>query len=754
MQVYAQAAHSWTLWREDPPVLLAPLDIQLLPGSGDAPTWLAVFDPASNRSKVQILDLDGHPVLLPGPRNGPDPWSSGLRPFAEYHGPQLPLAAWRGGAYEAIQAQSELLSVLQVETATGLLLPLTGRRRDALHPGEVPFFEFEATWWGCDPRDGTLFCAGEDGVWQLREGKETRLPIQPRQDWLALETGPDGTFALASGPGRESLQWTIRLYDADGTSRGTCTPAADLTGKVLILDQANAGLATGFLLLAEVQAPYPVSLTQYLNDATRVLLRDQPRMVFAFRFNWGDGRLAALTPLPDLPADADVLRLSADSNTAAVLVRNPEATFVRLLAVGNLAEIGDVPLTTGLPALAQPAGIAFDGAGQLLAVDQVFATDDLIPLVLLKGDALEEPWPLLPLPDGSRLDLAALTPDSTGQLWWGGQIVDTDGVLGSVWQLCDSQGTLIDPSLFHLLPSDLFALDAPAGQERLPWVLAQTALPEGGMLVLAGTFDPPQHWLLQLDSAVDVLPETLPLPDDLSPLDWPVLELFASQDGTLGLCGRNPQSGAVQVWKRERNRGPWQAIKELPSLGAWPLGIREGHAWVWCIPGLGLAEVDQFGRLTHLAANPSPFLGSLSQGVLGGEQDALLIRQLGQVWGVPHRAYDRLRLYATADTGDAQLALYEAMQAYFGRTGSYPAACTAAWLAPFLRETTWERVWEHFIGGRPLLYQRTASAYDLVVWTQDDEQAFMHISEQGIRPIDPVEGFIPADKRGSLREVP
>ncbi|HYE77087.1 MAG TPA: hypothetical protein VEI97_03790, partial [bacterium] len=77
----AAAPEGWSVRWADPPVLIAPLDVQLIPGAGDDPALIALLDPGSNSAKVRFYDLDGNPVGTPLLANGPDPWSSTVLPF-------------------------------------------------------------------------------------------------------------------------------------------------------------------------------------------------------------------------------------------------------------------------------------------------------------------------------------------------------------------------------------------------------------------------------------------------------------------------------------------------------------------------------------------------------------------------------------------------------------------------------------------------------------------------------------------------
>lgn len=752
----ALALDGWTVRMGDPDTLIAPLDIQIIPGTGEEPTLVAILDPASNSHKVRLLDLDGHPGESAPLGNGPDPWQSGLRPFGGFSGPQLPLGAWRGGGWEAVQGEDALLNVMEVDPTTGQLRAMQGQSAEARHPGDLPLLPFEAQFWGGDPVDGTVYCAGASGVYRFAGSKGSRLPIAVREDWLHLETGPDGTFALLDGPGHNSLQITARMYDSSGMLKGTSTPAGDLSGAMTILDQAHAGAQGGWLLLALVQAPYPVSLTQHLNDATRVLLQERESMPFLFRFDWDDGALAALTPLPDLPADLELARVSADSQSAILLVRSPEKTYLTLMALGNLASFGDIPLSIGKPLLQQPRGMVRDTAGKILVLDQGYLDTSSIPVVSLVGEDLADPIALVPLPTGTRLDLGGLTFDREQTLWWGGQVVDPEGVRGAIWQRCDREGTVLNPALFELLPRNLFALDD-ATTTQLPWLLAQAPNPDGGMLAIAGTFEPPQSWLLHLDSANDPTPERLPLPGDAQLLEFATLQLLVAPDSSRILTGRSPQQGIVQVWWQGHNDTSWESPELLPSLGAWPIGVREGGDWVWVLPGLGLIESDAEERLLRLAANPSPWLEAVSQGDTGMnpnlDTDLLLLRQVGQVWEVSDPAWRDVEDKGAGRVNDALLELDQAIRKYYTREGQFPPEISAAFLASDLRDYTWSTLWELFIGARPLQYRHSDAAFDLVVWGANADQTLYHVSERGIVPIDPVAGFVPAEKRGSLLEA-
>lgn len=745
------ALDGWSVRVGDPPVIQEPLDLQLLPGSGEQPARVALLDPASNSYKIWIVDLDGRVLEARGPSNGPDPWDSGLRPFGTFAGPQLPLGAWSSGTWEAVQDAEGLLNLLEVSATDGRLKPLHGALPDARHPGDLPLLPFEAHLWAGDPVDGTIFAAGESGVYRFVQGKGSRLPIQPREDWLQLEPGPDGTFVLLEGPQRASLQLTARLYDRDGTLRSTSQVSDDLTGALTLLDVAQAGAVGGWLALAIIPAPYPVSLTQHLNDGTRRLLRERSSMPFLFRFSWDGGRLAALTPLPDLPQDLELARISADLQSVVMLVRGGGETFLRILTLGNLSSIGDVPLLTGRPTLQQPLSLAVTAAGEPLVLDQQLLPTSSIPVVALYSEREEEATaPLLPLPGGARLDVGGCHIDGAGTLWWGGQVVDPEGVRGSVWQQCTLDGTVLEPHLFSLIPGDLFSLDLRGGSQQMPYLLAQSTTPQGAILAIAGTFDPPQQWLLEVQGPRDPTPVLHTLPPAIDWLSYGQVQLHVRPDGTRLLSLRQGPLGEARLLELRKGTGSWDERRLLPSLGGWLLGTRSDDVEVWVMPGLGLATATPEGRLLELAVNPSPWLESVSVGVSTTERDFLLLRQLGQVWEVEPRAYRRLPEQQGSAVNDALLELDQLMRKYYAREGQFPLAINRGYLGGDLRDYTWERLWEHFIGGRPLQYRRTESAFDLVVWGLDPYQTLYHISERGIVPITPEEGFIPAEKRQSL----
>ncbi|HYE76659.1 MAG TPA: hypothetical protein VEI97_01605, partial [bacterium] len=625
---------------------------------------------------------------------------------------------------------------------------------EARYPGELQSLEFRPLWWGVVPGSGELVVADIEGVHQ--SGDEwSRLPVQVPPDLLNLEVGPDGTTALLSGPGRDTLAVRAQLFDTEGFDRGTIDIGSQVAGAAAILDTANLGQEGGFLVLTLLSSPYPALLTQYLNDQARVMLRDRNQTPFLIRFEWRGGTLAALTPLPDLPEPLELARVSGDPLTTVLLARGTSEHFLRVLSSGNLGEVGDLPLTLGQPALELASSLAALADGRIMALDQVHDPGGLVPLLALKhtGGEWEGRADLLPLPPGSRFDAGGLGLDGQGRAWWGGQVVDEGGVRGSVWQRWTLEPALKETDLFRSLPTDLFNMGTLNPVDRLPYLLAQGTAPDGSMLALAGTFQPVASSLLFFPPGAPA-PEQWELPPDFDPFAHGQLTILA--DGADGwiLAGRSEIGGSAVAFLRRAEDREWRGIERLPQMGIWPLTHHGEGLQVWLAPGFGLLEVDTDGEVRRIAGNPAPQVAAIRMAVSTPEQDLLLHRDLGQVWAVDRGAYKPLPVPTHGDVNEALLVLSDAVAAYFRRTSLFPPAIARTWLQGDVEGSyTWDRLWDHFIGGRPVHYERTLDAYDLVVWSAEPGQPLYWLSELGMQELDPAVGFVPASRR-SIRPMP
>lgn len=742
----------WEVLWSDPEGLIAPLDVQLISGIGEEPTQITIFDPGSNAGKIRRYDLDGHPLGIPLLHNGPAPWSSTLLPFSHFDGPQLPLGAYRRGAVEALPTDEGTGGFLRSTEGSPSLQPIGMGIGEATHPGMLSPLPFPVTWWGVDPSSGAVFAAGPDGLYRGTDDF-LRMPVQLPNDLLNLEPGPDGTVALFAGPGRDAWDLAVRLVDPEGVDRGQIDIGAQLSGPVTVLDTANLGRDGGFVVLVELAVPYPALLTQYLNDEARGLIKDRERTPFLLRFAWEDGLLAALTPLPDLPEPLTLARVSGDSLTTVLLVRGLSDQFVRILSSGNLGEVGDVPLTLTRQSLELVSVIDSSPVGTLHALDQVNDPGGLVPMLTLKTFAPSMPierWDLLSLPPGSRFDAGGFGVDPQQRLWWGGQAIDEGGIRGSVWQrwTLDPSPPARGADLFKTLPTDFFNLGTLEPLDRLPYLLAQGVAADGSVLALAGTFDPPESQFLYFPADPAAKSETWTLPDGFDPFAHGQLTLLADGLGGWLLAARSGIAAPAIAYHRKAASKIWEPLERLPYLACWPMLVRDDGTQIWLVPNIGLIETREDELIAQLAPNPGPQLTTLRGGASMGDTDLLLHRDLGQVWGVGPSAYAPLPSHTHGDVNDAVLALSDAVAAYYRRTGSFPPAIDRVTLIGDVEGSySWERLWDHFIGGRPLLYEREGTAFDLVVWSVEEGQPIYWLSERGMQELDPRVGFVPAEKR-------
>ncbi|MEO7994846.1 MAG: hypothetical protein ABI743_10660, partial [bacterium] len=724
--------------------------VQLLPAVGAESTIIAISDPASNRCKLRYVDLDGNGVAAPRLGNGPDPWASGLRPFSGFAGPELPFAAYRDGAIEAIQTEEGIFNFLRLTGADPTLVPIWGDKRDAVHPGHLPPLSFPATWWSVQPRSGAIVAAGETGLYRFTD-KWERVPLQLPEDLQALEVAADDTMAVLSGVDRNHFALTSTLYTADGRMLGRIDIADLLEGPATIMDQANLGQDGGFLLLAILAPPWPVALTQYINDETRVLLDQQGSMPFLFRFNWSDGTLAALTPLPTLGTPLGLARVSGDAYTTVVLAMSGETTALHVLSTPDLSEVGTISLPLAHPGLDYAGAIDWRSPGILAALDQVHEPGMLVPTLELKTFDLattgQTQMGLLPLLAGSRFDATGLQSDPVDQYWCGGQVISEVGVSGSWWQRVGSDGVNAGDSLFSSLPIDLFNLGTGSTQGASPYLLAEGRSPEGDILAIAGTFTPAASWLLRYPGSDVAHPVQETLPDGFDIEQVARISLDGLAGGGMLLATEAPDSGGVLIQLRRTATDSWTTLERFSGLGFWPLGIHPDGRVIWNAPGIGLLTSDLDEHLERIAPNASPFLGAITDTAVGNDADYLLLRDLGQVWGVPQAAYVEIPSYGDGETNDALLELADALTSYREHVGVFPPDISPMYLGSDLKRFRWEDLWDRCIGGQPLLYQSQGGAFDLVVWTADHDQRLWHLSEKGTEPYDPTRGFTPANRR-------